>query len=209
VGHIIRVAPFASMFKTMPELASRPQLRAALIRWVLVLVPACLLMGILSGVLSNSGAANAWYAALSKPAINPPPVVFPVVWSLLYALMGVAMAVVIAARGAWGRDRAVIAFALQMVFNLAWSPLFFAAHRIGVALVVLLVLDALVVLCVVTFWRVRPLAGALLLPYLAWVLFATLLNWQFLALNPWADGALGAPAAAVHLRIAPAAPKAP
>ena len=187
----------------MTDLASRPQLRAALIRWVLVLVPGCLLLGMLSAVVSGSGPGNGWYAALDKPAINPPAVVFPVAWSLLYALMGVAMAVVIAARGARGRDRAVIAFVLQLLFNLAWSPLFFGAHRIGLALVVLLVLDALVVLCVVSFARVRPVAGALLVPYLAWVLFATVLNWQFLTLNPWADGAIGPPGAAVHLQIAP------
>lgn len=187
----------------MPELASRPQLRAALIRWILVLVPGCLLLGIASAAVSGSGPGNAWYAALAKPGINPPPVVFPVVWSLLYALMGLAMALVIVARGARGRERAVIVFALQLVFNLAWSPLFFGAHRIGVALVVLLVLDALVVLCVLAFARVRPVAAMLMAPYLAWVLFATLLNWQFLTLNPWADGAMGPPAATVHLKIAP------
>lgn len=172
----------------MNQLASTGQLRASLLRWALVLVPATVLLGFVSGQLGGSGPDNPWFAGLAKPGIYPPPVTFGIVWSVLYALMGLAAAMVGSAWGARGRGLALAVFALQLLVNLAWSPVFFGLHLISVALVVILAMDLLVLLTVVLFWRVRPLAGALLLPYLAWVLFATVLTWQFLQLNPDADG---------------------
>jgi tryptophan-rich sensory protein len=180
------------VYAAMTELASPGQLRASLLRWVLVLVPGLVLLGFVSSILSDSGPNNPWFHGLIKPAIYPQPQVFGIVWTVLYAMMGLALAVIMSARGAWGRGRAVIAFAVQLLLNLAWSPLFFAAHQITGALVLIGVLDVAVVVTVWLFWRVRPLAAWLLVPYLAWVLFATLLNWQFLAANPGADGQRGA-----------------
>ena len=172
----------------MTFLASRSQVRASFLRWALVLIPAILLAGFLSGQMAGSGPGNPWFDDLTKPAIFPPPALFGIVWSILYIMMGVSLALVIAARGARGRVPAIGAFLLQLAFNLAWTPVFFAAHHITAALVVIAILDALVIITIVLFWRVRGLAGALLLPYLAWVLFATLLTWQFLQANPDADG---------------------
>ena len=123
-------------------------------------------------------------------------------YALLEVLMGVAAALVAVAHGAWGRGPALGAFAAQLVVNLAWAPLFFGAHRIGLAFALQLVLDALVAVCIVFFARVRPLAAWLMAPYLVWGLFATVLCWQVLSLNPWADGAAGPPAA-LRLRIGP------
>jgi tryptophan-rich sensory protein len=173
----------------MNRLASPAQLRASLLRWVLVLVPAVLLLGFVSGQVAGSGADNPWFAVLEKPAIYPPPATFGIVWSILYALMGFAAAMIASAWGARGRTLALAVFAIQLALNLAWSPVFFGAHRMAAALGVIVVLDFLVLLTVLLFWRVRRVAGALLLPYLAWVLFATALNWEFLLLNPYADGA--------------------
>lgn len=172
----------------MTELASKDQLRGGLLRWALVLVPAVLLLGMLSGRVAPSGAENAWFSALNKPSLYPPPQVFGVVWSLLYILMGVAVSVIASARGARWRMPALILFGLQLVINLAWSPLFFGAHQITGALALIIVLDIAVIATVAMFWRVRPLAAALLLPYLAWILFATVLNWEFRIANPDADG---------------------
>ncbi len=180
----------------MSELASPGQLRAALLRWTLFLSPLFLLLGFLSGALSGSGAANPWFDALAKPALYPPPATFGIVWSLLYLLMGLALALIVTARGAAGRSFAIGIFALQFVLNLAWSPLFFALHRISGALLLLGLLDIAVIACVLLFGRVRPLAAALMVPYLAWCLFATALNWQFLTANPDADGRIGSGAAA-------------
>ena len=168
----------------MTVLASRGQLRASFLRWALVIVPAVLLAGFVSGQFAASGPQNPWFAALAKPAIYPQPVVFAVVWPVLYALMGLALTMVVTARGAPGRRAAVIAFLVQLALNLAWSPLFFAAHRIAASLWLLFALDLAVVVTIALFWRVRSAAALLLLPYLAWILFATWLNWEFLRANP-------------------------
>ena len=177
----------------MMQIASSRQLRAAFLRWALFLVPAILLLGFLSGRVSGSGPDNPWFAALVKPALYPEPAVFGpaffgIVWSALYVLMALALAQVLTAPGARGRWLAVSIFLLQLALNLAWSPLFFAAHRISGALALIGGIDVLLLLTVVLFARVRVLAGLLLVPYLGWVLFATMLNWQFLVLNPDADG---------------------
>jgi translocator protein len=172
----------------MTELASRGQLRASFLRWALVLVPGIVLLGLLSAALSGSGPNSAWFRSLVKPALYPEPALFGIVWTILYALMGFAVAIVITARGAWGREHAVIAFGVQLLLNLAWSPIFFAAHQISWALVVIIALDVAVGVTTYLFWRVRPIAGMLMLPYLAWILFATVLNYQFLAANPDASG---------------------
>jgi tryptophan-rich sensory protein len=179
----------------MRYLASPAQLRASLVRWSLFTVPLVLGLGFLSGVVAGSGPDNPWFSALAKPSIYPPPAAFGIVWSILYVLIGFALAMVIAARGAPGRGVAIAAFVVQLVLNLAWSPLFFAMHQLHAALYLLVALDVAVLLMVVLFWRVRPLAMALLLPYLAWILFATALNWEFVRLNPDADGQRGSGAA--------------
>ncbi len=168
----------------MTALASRGQLRASFFRWALFIVPLVVLFGFLSGQLSGSAADSLWFRSLEKPAIFPPPMWFGIVWTILYVLMGVALAMVCAAWGARGRGLAIGFFALQFLVNLAWSPVFFAMHEIRAALVVIGVLDVLVLITIVLFWRIRKLAAALLLPYLAWIAFATVLNWQFLELNP-------------------------
>lgn len=172
----------------MTELASMGQLRGSLLRWALVLVPALLLLGMLSAQLAGSGPDNPWFAALAKPPLYPPAPIFPLVWTVLYILMGLALALVASARGAEWRVAALGVFAVQLALNLAWPPLFFAGHRILAALVLLIVLDLAVIATIVLFRLVRPVAALLLLPYLAWLLFATLLTWQILAANPGADG---------------------
>ncbi|MCB2061538.1 MAG: tryptophan-rich sensory protein [Novosphingobium sp.] len=172
----------------MSEIASAAQLRASLLRWTLFLVPGILLLGYLSAKVPISGPENPWFASLNKPSLYPPPAVFGVVWTVLYVMMGLALAMVASARGAPGRGLAVAAFVVQLVLNLAWSPLFFGAHQITLALILLLVLDVAVVVTILLFRRVRQGAALLLLPYLAWILFATVLNWEFRTANPGAEG---------------------
>jgi tryptophan-rich sensory protein len=179
----------------MMELASRGQLRAGLLRWALVLVPGILLLGLISGVLAGGGPASPWFASLNKPAAYPAPEVFGIVWVLLYILMGLALAMVVSARGARQRNRAIGLFAAQLAINLAWSPLFFGAHQITAALILIVVLDIAVIATILVFRLVRPVAALLLVPYLAWILFATYLNGAFLAANP--ENGRTAPAGAV------------
>lgn len=172
----------------MNRLASPAQLRASFFRWALFLVPAVVLLGYLSSWLAGDTSSDPWFIALDKPGIFPPPATFGIVWTILYFLMGLAAAMVCAAWGSRYRGPAIIAFILQLLINLAWTPVFFGEHEMTFALYVVVVLDVAVLVTIVLFWQVRRTAALLLLPYLAWVLFATVLNYQFLRLNPEADG---------------------
>lgn len=172
----------------MNMIASAWQLRASFIRWSLFLVPLIILLGVLSGQLSGSGADSAWFSALEMPAIYPPGWLFGVAWTVLYALMGFALAVIAAAKGARGRGPAVLAFVMQLVLNLAWSPMFFVSHQITGALILMILLDLAVIVTIVLFWKIRRSAALLMLPYLAWILFATLLTYQIRQANPHLDG---------------------
>jgi len=174
----------------MTELASPGQLRASLLRWSLFLAPLLLLLGTISGAISGSGSNSIWFISLVKPAIYPPPATFGIVWTVLYLLMGVALAMVVTARGAAARGFAIAVFVVQFLLNLAWSPVFFGMQLLVPALLLLLAIDVAVLATVILFYRVRPRAALLLLPYLAWVLFAAVLNWQFIQANP--DQAIGA-----------------
>ena len=168
----------------MNRLASPAQLRASLLRWSLFVIPAVMLLGFLSGQVAGSTAENPWFMGLEKPSIYPPPAAFGIVWTILYFMMGLAFAMVCAAWGARSRGLAIAAFIVQLLLNLAWSPVFFAMHEMRLALYILIALDVAVIVTVILFFRVRRAAGLLLLPYLAWILFATALNWQFIQMNP-------------------------
>ena len=172
----------------MNRLASPAQLRASFFRWALFLVPAVLLLGYLSGQAGGEAGTDPWFIALDKPAIFPPPAAFGIVWTILYAMMSLAAAMVCAAWGSRYRIPAILAFVVQLLVNLAWSPMFFGEHEMTFALYVILVLDVAVIVTIALFWQVRRVAAWLLLPYLAWILFATVLNYEFLRLNPEADG---------------------
>ena len=171
----------------MRELASKGQLRASFLRVAVVTVPLILLLGTLSGVLSNSGYDNPWFASLDKPSIMPPGAVFGIVWPILYVLLGIAVAIIWFARGAEGRGLALGLSVAQLLLNYAWSPLFFAGHQVTAAFWLILLLIALVVATVIAFAKIRPVAAVLLLPYLAWLCFAAMLNWQIDRLNPDAE----------------------
>ena len=128
-------------------------------------------------------ADNGWYAGLDKPAWNPPGWLFGPVWTLLYAMMAVA-AWRVWQYGGWDRQKAsLILFVVQWALNALWTPLFFGLHRPGWALVEILVLLVAILATLRAFWHVDRLAGLLLLPYAAWVSFATVLNWTIWQLN--------------------------
>ena len=171
----------------MNLLASRGQLRASLLRWVLLLVPAVLLAGFLSGELARSGPGNPWFDALVKPPLFPPPAVFGIVWTILYALMGFACAIVCSAWGARGRGLAIAVFVVQLALNLAWSPLFFAAHQVTSALYLIIFILMAAIATVFAFAPIRKAAAWLLVPYIAWLCFAAILNFQIDQRNPDAE----------------------
>ncbi len=125
-----------------------------------------------------------FYAQLVKPTWAPPTHVFGLVWTVLYLLMGIAAWLVWEMRRESAVTLAITLFALQLGANPLWSWLFFAWHRGGPALACLLVLAALVAATLIAFWRVRGLAGLLLVPYLAWLGIAGALNWTVWQANP-------------------------
>lgn len=171
----------------MSELASKGQLRMSFVRWALVIVPAVLLLGFASGSIVAGGSDNAWYRALAKPGITPPDWVFPVVWTILYVLIGVALAIVLNARGARGRGLGIALFVAQLAANLVWNPLFFGWHRVPLALAVIVLLFVLALATTLLFARIRAVAAWLMVPYLVWVAFAGVLTWRIHQLNPDAD----------------------
>jgi tryptophan-rich sensory protein len=180
----------------MTGIASRSQHRMSFLRYALVTVPLVLLLGTVSGTLAGSGYGNPWFDALQKPALMPPGWVFGVAWTLLYICLGLALALILHARGARGRGVAIGIFLAQLALNYAWSPLFFAAHEVGLAFIVIVVMIVLAALAALLFARIRRAAGLLMVPYLAWLFFAAFLTWQVGQLNPDADQLVPAQASA-------------
>ena len=158
-------------------------------RKALVAVPLIVIGGALVGVVSNSGFGNDWYAPLAKPSFQPPGWMFGAVWTALYTMMGIAFAAVANEPSSKQRSVALGLFGAQLALNFAWSPIFFGGGMIDVGLVVILAMNVLVTMTIVAFWKIRPLAGALLIPYLAWLCIATALNHETGRINPGADHA--------------------
>ena len=124
-----------------------------------------------------------WHAALLKPSFNPPNAVFGPVWSLLFGMMAYAFYRVLTGQPKVLQGAAVTAFGVQLALNCAWSFAFFGAHSPGLGLVVSIALWIGVLATMVLFWRLDRISGALFVPYLAWVGFATLLNAAIWRLN--------------------------
>lgn len=166
----------------MNVLASPAQLRASFLRWALFMVPLILLIGFAAGQLG--GPDTPWFAGLVKPAIYPPPAVFGIVWTALFVMIGLALALVASAWGAHGRGAALVAFAIHFVITQSWTAVFFGMQDMIAALMVLGFGVASLAIALALVWRVRRAAVLLLLPYLAWLCFASALNYQFIAENP-------------------------
>jgi tryptophan-rich sensory protein len=171
----------------MTGIASRSQLRMSFLRYALVTVPLVLLLGTVSGTVAGSGYGNPWFDALAKPGLMPPGWVFGAAWTLLYICLGLALALILHARGARGRKVAIGTFLAQLLLNYAWSPIFFAAHEVGLAFIVIVLMIILSAVAALLFARIRRAAGLLMVPYLLWLFFAAFLTWQIGQLNPNAD----------------------
>jgi benzodiazapine receptor len=123
---------------------------------------------------------TAWYEQLTKPTLNPPNWVFGPVWTALYLMMAIAAWLVWRADG---RTQPLGLFAIQLSLNAVWSALFFGLHHPGWALVDIALLWVAVAATLASFWRSNTIAGCLLVPYLAWVTFASYLNFMIWRLN--------------------------
>ena len=171
----------------MNQFAPSSQSRMSLVRLALFVIPTIMFLGFLSGTMSGSTADNAWYQTLLKPDIQPPGWVFGVVWPTLYLMMGLALAMVLNAPGARDRNVAIALFLSQFVINLTWSPIFFGAHQVTTAFFIILVMLGVAIATTFVFARVRKAAAWLMVPYLVWISFAAILNFQIDKLNPDAE----------------------
>lgn len=142
---------------------------------LVVFVGLCLAVGAAGGWVT-ADSVKTWYTTINKPSFTPPNWVFGPVWTGLYVLMGIA------AWRVWCKARPdqlrvpLALFAVQLALNLAWSVVFFGAHRIGGAVVVIVGLEAAILATMVAFRRMDGLAALLLVPYALWVAFAAVLN---------------------------------
>jgi translocator protein len=150
---------------------------------ILVFVLVCEGAGII-GSLFTRPSIPGWYAGLVKPPFNPPNWVFAPVWTALFALMGLS-AYLIYAKGTGRKDmrKALAVFVAQLVLNTLWSIVFFGAHLIFAAVIVIVALWTMILATIVLFRRISKAAAYLLIPYILWVTFATVLNISLYVLN--------------------------
>lgn len=150
---------------------------------ILIAVAICLAVGFLAGFATQSSVAT-WYTTLNKPSFNPPNWIFGPVWTVLYILMGIAAGMVWA-RGVYHKwvKTALYHFGFQLMFNALWSIVFFGFQQPFWALMVILTLLVLLVLTIKWFRVISKTASWLMVPYLLWVCFATVLNYSIWSLN--------------------------
>ena len=146
----------------------------------------CLVVSFIAAGIGGAASIQAgpFYTRLVRPDWAPPPSVFGPVWTVLYIMMGIAAWLVWRDAGFRAASFALTLFLVQLALNALWSWLFFGWHRGGLAFADILLLWMLIVATLIAFWRISPLAGALLVPYLLWVTFASLLNYSVWRLNP-------------------------
>ncbi len=150
---------------------------------IILCITVCEAAGIL-GTVATSPNIPTWYASLNKPSFNPPSWLFGPVWTTLFALMGIALYLVVQKKIKTKQQKlAVTLFGLQLAVNVLWSFLFFGMHQPLWAFVDLVLLWLLIAACIVLFYRQNKWAGILLVPYIAWVSFAGILNFAIYRLN--------------------------
>ncbi len=138
-------------------------------------------VGGVSALLTNMGMEN--YEAATKPALTPPDIVFPIVWTILFALMGISAARVWLSEDSRQKNRGLLIYALQLGANFIWSLIFFNLASYGFAFFWLILLWVLILLMIISFNKTDKLAAYLQIPYLLWVSFALYLNYMVWMLN--------------------------
>ncbi|MGE0605871.1 MAG: TspO/MBR family protein [Pirellulales bacterium] len=153
-------------------------------RWfgLVVLIVICLGAGGL-GAVATTPEIDGWYKTIEKPTWNPPNWLFSPVWTCLFVLMGISAWHVWKPAGCKDAAIPLTLFAVQLALNIAWSWIFFGAHQIGWALVEIVVLWFAILATIIAFFRRSKLAGWLLVPYLGWTTFASILNFALWRLN--------------------------
>jgi len=151
---------------------------------LIIIVLICQSVGIIGSLFTRSSIPT-WYSTLAKPSFAPPNWIFAPVWTTLYLMMGIS-AYLILSEGLYNPKvkKAVILFVVQLILNAIWSPLFFGLKSILLGLIVIMILWVFILLTILRFFRMSKIAGLLLIPYLLWTSFATILNFSLFILNP-------------------------
>ncbi len=139
-------------------------------------------VGAIAG-LFTARAIPEWYATLNQPSFNPPNWIFGPVWTTLYLIMGISFFLIWKLESGKERNQAIVIFLVQLILNFGWSFCFFYFKMIGLALIEILLLWSTIVLMLTRFYKLKPLAAYLNIPYLLWVTFATMLNAAYFYLN--------------------------
>lgn len=142
-----------------------------------------IVIAFIPSIVGSQFMPDQWYRDLQKPSWNPPGWVFGPVWTLLYLLMGVSAWLIWRHFGFAAARLALSVFLIQLGFNGAWTWIFFGLHNIGAALIEIIVLWVLILATLIAFWQKSAVAGSLLIPYLAWVSFASFLTFTIWRLN--------------------------
>lgn len=156
------------------------------IKWteLLIFIIGTELVGALSSLFS--GNFSTFYNELARPPLSPPGFIFPIVWTILYALMGISAYLIFVSDSDTDigeKKNALFLYSIQLFVNFMWSIVFFRFENIAAAAVVLILLIILVIIMILRFKKIEPLAGYINIPYLIWILFALYLNIGFLILN--------------------------
>jgi len=131
----------------------------------------------------TSEAIPGWYASLNQPSFNPPNWVFGPVWTTLYTILGISFFLIWKLPSSKERNLAILVFLVQLLLNFCWSFFFFYFKMIGLALIDILALWTMIVVMLVRFYKLKPIASYINIPYLLWVSFATALNMAYFFLN--------------------------
>jgi len=131
----------------------------------------------------TSEAIPGWYASLNQPSFNPPNWVFGPVWTTLYTILGISFFLIWKLPSSKERNLAILVFFVQLLLNFCWSFFFFYFKMIGLALIDILALWTMIVVMLVRFYKLKPIASYINIPYLLWVSFATALNMAYFFLN--------------------------
>ena len=142
----------------------------------------CFLPGIIGGFFTANN-LYPWFSLLTKPSFNPPSWIFSPVWTVLYTLMGIALFLVLKADNFKYKARGIVFFTIQLVLNGLWSIVFFGLHQLLLAFVVIIALLVFIILSIIEFYKFSKPASYILIPYLIWVSFASVLNLSLYLLN--------------------------
>lgn len=150
---------------------------------LIISIVLCIGVGALAGYITSGESSGEWFINLNKPSFQPPDWLFGPVWTILYILLGFSLWKVWSKPNSRERNIAITIFFAQLLFNFLWSIMFFSWHSTGLAVIDIILLWILILATIFSFAKLSKTAAWLLVPYILWVTFATILNWTIWRMN--------------------------